>query len=587
MSDKVYRDMLSQLCSDMLYSTLSNEKMIQLIEERMQPLKSEIERLTDENRRMKISLSFLESELKDATSYKKSMVSECKDAETQVDESNFLELEPEDKADEIGDVPASEKLVNGHLENSLKRTINDYQQQVNGLRKRPALQQTSPTSITDRWTGSVPPRTMETRTTARKSTSSLATNLQNNKQTSSSQQASTSVTVVSRSQPAVIAPKAINSTVIQLQTGTSGTAQAVNVDASVLTGLQNGSLILVNQNGKIIAQPAATASATVGNLIIRPTVAPAVTVASVAANKPAAAPTTTVQSVDKNVWESFLNLKNQQKQQPHTYTRTPAVGNNVNLMALISGASNGTSTSSNAGKSFAPIAPKPPAASSVTISTVNKTPLASSNNNNMIQRTDPSTLSICTVPSAAPNAVASSSSSRDDDEEMDVEEVQRPRPATPDVVDLSDDDEGEEKESTPLEQEISLAHPDCCHHPIHCPTLPFAVLESILPHPRLSVRMGTSRDNKKAVILRMESAVDSSKCQGYLQYRVFSYFQNEKEVKEERKWKQLTCIKVKCGKICECTLTQLVINARYHFVVCLVNGNNRSRFSNCATTQFS
>jgi hypothetical protein len=164
-------------------------------------------------------------------------------------------------------------------------------------------------------------------------------------------------------------------------------------------------------------------------------------------------------------------------------------------------------------------------------------------------------------------------------------EVEPPKPKTPELVELLSDDEDDMEIAVKVEIKAEL--PDCIGmHPLQDPVLPFVISSDILPLPKLSVRPGLSRDQKKAVILRMESMVDTSRIEGTLQYRIFSYFQNVSEKPEERKWKQLTVIKVQCGKICECTLTQLMPGSRYHFVVCLVNGNNRSPFSNCATCIF-
>lgn len=184
-------------------------------------------------------------------------------------------------------------------------------------------------------------------------------------------------------------------------------------------------------------------------------------------------------------------------------------------------------------------------------------------------------------------SVVSSSKSEDKkkvEEEDEIMEVEAPKPKTPEIVDILSDDE---EEDVALKMEIKEILPECIKmHPQSAPTLPFAITPHILPLPKLGVRHGQSRELKKAVILRMESMVDTSKIAGALQYRIFSYYQSSHEKSEDRKWKQLTVIKVQSGKICECTLTQLMAGSRYHFVVCLVNGNNRSPFSNCASCIF-
>jgi len=184
------------------------------------------------------------------------------------------------------------------------------------------------------------------------------------------------------------------------------------------------------------------------------------------------------------------------------------------------------------------------------------------------------------------SVVSSSSKTKNEKDEEEIMEVEAPRPKTPEVVELLSDDE-DDVITNPAVLEIQEFLAECLNmHPKEAPSLPFAVTPEILPLPKLSVRHGFSRDNKKAVILRMEAAVNTTKITGVLQYRIFSYLQTLNDKSEERRWKQLTVIKVQCGKICECTLTQLMVGMRYHFVVCLVNGNNRSPFSNCATTIF-
>ena len=589
MSEKEDREMLAQLCRDMMSASLSNEKMIQMIEEKMQPLKDKIQKLSDENRRMKISLSFFETELREAVTRQESRKILTKDAQSQVDEMSFLkEIEPEEKNSN------ADKQVNGHMDSSLKRVLSHESDPLKAKRlatadtapvsKSHSSSSTNNTSKTD-WRGviSVPPRTMQTRTTARKSTT--------NWPAKPVQALAPKTPATITPQPAAAAPR--TGQVFQLQTKPGGPAQTVTMNPGVLSGLQSGHLFLIQQNGQLIASPT---NAAVGGLLLRPAAATSTTTIASANGAAVSArpvsrntavctqpPATTV--VDKNIWNSFVNLKNQQQQQQQqakvitTYSK--AVNNSAvigsatpNLLALMSGNSGSTS--------FPIIAPKPPAASSITISAVHKAAPVPAH-----QKVDPSSLSISEVPAKIVTRNGSMNTA-DEDEEMDVEVVPPPpKPPTPDIVDLSDDDEEEVGKTVLQEQEILSEEPDCANHPVSCPSLPFAVLESILPKPRLSVRMGMSRDSKRAVILRMESAVDSTLCQGFLQYRIFSYFQNESEPSGDRKWKQLTCIKVKCGKICECTLTQLVANARYHFVVCLVNGNNRSRFSNCATTRFA
>jgi hypothetical protein len=206
--------------------------------------------------------------------------------------------------------------------------------------------------------------------------------------------------------------------------------------------------------------------------------------------------------------------------------------------------------------------------SSLTLSVVNPIP------KNQIQQSSADSTS----------QIVSSSNSRDNkkinEDEDEIMELEPPKPKTPEVVDISDDDD----EDSTSAQEIREERSECLKkHPTAAPTLPFAVTPSILPLPKLSVRHGVSRDGKRAIILRMESLLDTSKIEGALQYRIFKHLQNETE---ERRWKQLTVIKVQTGKICECTLTQLISGSRYHFVVCLVNGNNRSPFSNCASCVF-
>jgi len=170
-----------------------------------------------------------------------------------------------------------------------------------------------------------------------------------------------------------------------------------------------------------------------------------------------------------------------------------------------------------------------------------------------------------------------------DTEDDEIMEVEPPPPKIPEVVDLDDDDDGPD----PLQLEIKADMAECKnYHPLLALPLPFKIDDLLLPQPRLSVRHGKSREGKKAVILRMESSIDASKITGILQYRIFNYQQNISVKPQDRMWKQLTVIKVQSGRICECTLTQLQNSVRYHFVVCLINGNNRSKFSNCASTVF-
>jgi len=172
---------------------------------------------------------------------------------------------------------------------------------------------------------------------------------------------------------------------------------------------------------------------------------------------------------------------------------------------------------------------------------------------------------------------------KDTEDDDEIMEVEPPPQKIPEVVDLDDDDDSPD----PLQLEIKADMPECKnYHPLSALPLPFKIDDLLLPHPRLSVRHGKSRDGKKAVILRMESSIDASKITGILQYRIFNYQQNISVKPQDRAWKQLTVIKVQSGRICECTLTQLQNSVRYHFVVCLINGNNRSRFSNCASTVF-
>lgn len=603
-SEKEERDALAQLCRDLLSTSLSNEKMIQLIEEKMQPLKDKIQKLSDENRRMKISLSFFETELKEAgerTSAKKVVT---KDAETQVDESNFLsEIEPEDKTTTATTTSGKirmDKQVNGHVDMSLKRMLANEREAYNSKAKRQALDASAGSSSGKQdytATIAVPPRTTETRTTARKSTGSFVNTTPAPKEPAKQ----------AKLAPAPVPPvpqqhqQRATNTMFQLQTGTAGMGQTVNVNAGVLNGLQTGSYVLINQNGQLIASPAGAAG-----LLIRPATAATTPSTPVASNaRPATRntasataasaigavqhPATTVANIDKNIWNHFVNMKNQQQQQqqqakaPNTYSRINnssssglAVNTNSNLLAMITSGNKSIPST----PSFSPIAPKPPASSSITISTV--TMPSSTTSPSPASKPDPSSLSISEVPAAGITTLTNGMVTADEDDEMDVEVVPPPpKPPSPDVVDLSDDEESGE-----TEQEILPEEPDCVNHPIDPPVVPLFVRETLLPKPRLIVRMGKSRDNKMAVILRMESAVDATKCQGLLQYRIFSYFQNMTEPVADRRWKQLTCIKVKCGKICECTLTQLVVNARYHFVVCLVNGDYRSKFSNCATIKF-
>lgn len=172
---------------------------------------------------------------------------------------------------------------------------------------------------------------------------------------------------------------------------------------------------------------------------------------------------------------------------------------------------------------------------------------------------------------------------KDTEDDDEIVEVAPPPPKTFEVVDLDDDEDGPD----PLQLEIKADMPECKnYHPLSALPLPFKIDDLLLPQPKLSVRHGKSREGKKAVILRMESSIDASKITGILQYRIFNYQQNISVKPQDRAWKQLTVIKVQSGRICECTLTQLQNSVRYHFVVCLINGNNRSRFSNCASTVF-
>lgn len=165
--------------------------------------------------------------------------------------------------------------------------------------------------------------------------------------------------------------------------------------------------------------------------------------------------------------------------------------------------------------------------------------------------------------------------SMDDDDEIVV--VPPPPKTPPAVIDLS-----EEGDCDMTNYEVSeiLPGPECHMHPQVPPSLPFMVSsEEQIPPPTLKARTGRGKDGKKAVVLRMESKISGIQ---NLQYRVFSHFENPSEAVKDRRWKQLTCIKVQSGRVCECTLTHLMEKVRYHFVVCLVQGNNRSKFSNCA-----
>lgn len=172
--------------------------------------------------------------------------------------------------------------------------------------------------------------------------------------------------------------------------------------------------------------------------------------------------------------------------------------------------------------------------------------------------------------------------SHEADEITDLVVVYPSKASSPDLVDLCDDDD----EVTP-EQEILENDTECTNHPMDLPIMPFFVKESLLPKPHLEIRHGTSQAGLPALILRMESTVDVTKCPGPLRYRIFFYLQDLTKAREDRQWKQLTCIKVKCGKICECTLTNLKPNVLYHFVACLVSGDYMSNFSNCGVSKFN
>ena len=150
-----------------------------------------------------------------------------------------------------------------------------------------------------------------------------------------------------------------------------------------------------------------------------------------------------------------------------------------------------------------------------------------------------------------------------------------PKPPPP-IFEISDDEDGDIPEIVPCSSDTN--------HPLVPPILPFGIVnETTIPPPKLTIKSGKGKSGNKAVILRMESQI--SKVPN-LQYRVFFYFENSSEPENDRRWKQLTCIKLQSGRVCECTLIKLIEQVRYHFVVCLIQDNNRSRFSNCAPHVF-
>ena len=115
----------------------------------------------------------------------------------------------------------------------------------------------------------------------------------------------------------------------------------------------------------------------------------------------------------------------------------------------------------------------------------------------------------------------------------------------------------------------------CVTHPPKDPILPFEISEDY-PIPSISCRKGQFISGEVSLILRVGSSKSPFET---FQVRIFCFRDN---AKSEKRWKQLQCLKLKNGVFSE----QTIICNRdqmYHFTVCLVKGNFRSKFSDCVT----
>lgn len=250
----------------------------------------------------------------------------------------------------------------------------------------------------------------------------------------------------------------------------------------------------------------------------------------------------------------------------HLYLAIPSTNNSTNLVPLVlqSAMECGSPLGSSSQVTSSSLKEKPRADELTPITSQSSLALVSKNQEKTV------------TPEVSTNGSKDLEDITMDDDEIEVVPLPPPKPPLA-VIDLSDEEDGD---STNNEVSEILPGPECHMHPMVSPSLPFVVSsEEEIPPPTLKARTGRGKDGKKAVVLRMESKISGIQ---NLQYRVFSYFENPSETQKDRRWKQLTCIKVQSGRVCECTLTHLMEKVKYHFVVCLVQGNNRSKFSNCA-----
>lgn len=275
--------------------------------------------------------------------------------------------------------------------------------------------------------------------------------------------------------------------------------------------------------------------------------------------------------------KSMLSSSTDSATKNQLYLAIPSSNNSTNLVPLVLQSSKPVNEqiTNRTGSPLTNERTLPPNSVAVSLSS---TPPSRPNPSLSPQKSTPLSNEKTRTPAAVTQATVTTNGLKDSSVEDDeIEVVPPPPPKSPlAFIDLSDE------EGDPKSYDIPevLPGPECQMHPMTSPVLPFVVAdEKSMPPPTLKARTGLGKDGKKAVVLRMESKISGRQ---NLQYRVFSYFENASEPVKDRRWKQLTCIKVQSGRVCECTLTHLMEKVRYHFVVCLVQGNNRSKFSNCA-----